>query len=120
MPTKANGLVKPFFRAIPRAVMNTTRFLQMLIVAGLLFEFSGPQRIQGALAQTAPAMAVSPGSVALGPAQTQRFSVANSNVTWFLSPMVGSITAAGLYTAPASITSSQTVTVTATSVAAPT
>ena len=39
------------------------------------------------------------------------------SVTWSLSPNVGSISTAGLYTAPASITSTQTITVTATSAA---
>ena len=48
------------------------------------------------------------------------FGVVSTNVTWSLSPIVGSITPAGLYTAPASIASTQTVTVTATSVADPT
>ena len=65
---------------------------------------------------------VSPASVTLRPSQTQAFSATvantgNTAATWSLSPTVGSITAAGLYTAPASITSSQTVTVTATSAA---
>jgi hypothetical protein len=38
-------------------------------------------------------------------------------VTWSLTPNVGAISTAGLYTAPSSITSTQTVTVTATSAA---
>jgi parallel beta-helix repeat protein len=68
---------------------------------------------------------VNPASVTLTQSQTQTFSATvtntgNTAVTWSLSPVVGSITAAGLYTAPASITSSQTVTVKATSVADPT
>jgi hypothetical protein len=68
---------------------------------------------------------VTPASATLTQSQTQSFSATvtntgNTAVTWSLSPVVGSITAAGLYTAPASIASSQTVTVTATSVADPT
>jgi ubiquitin C-terminal hydrolase len=68
---------------------------------------------------------VTPTSVTLTQSQTQSFSATvtntgNTAVTWSLSPVVGSITAAGLYTAPASIASSQTVIVTATSVADPT
>jgi len=63
-----------------------------------------------------------PASVTLTQSQTQNFSATvtnagNTAVTWSLSPAVGSITATGLYTAPTSIASSQTVTVTATSVA---
>src|ERR1017187_8927080 len=68
---------------------------------------------------------VTPAGVTLTQSQAQSFTAAvtntgNTAVTWSLSPLVGSITAAGLYTAPASITSSQTVTVKATSVADPT
>ena len=68
---------------------------------------------------------VTPASVSLTQSQTQAFSATvtntgNTAVTWSLSPLVGSITAAGLYTAPASITSSQSVTAKATSVADPT
>src|ERR1035438_4535038 len=131
MPTKANCFVKPFDQPIPRAATSATRFLPMLIVAGLLFQFPGPQPIQAAPARAVPAIAVSPGSVSLGPVQTQQFTtrtlgglsiggLITTNVTWSLSPVVGSISAAGLYTAPASISSSQTVTVAATSVADPT
>src|ERR1035437_6583329 len=68
---------------------------------------------------------VAPPGVTLTQSQTQTFSATvtntgNTAVTWSLSPLVGSITATGLYTAPASITSSQTVTVKAASVADPT
>lgn len=67
---------------------------------------------------------VTPGSVSLSPSQTQMFSATvtgttSTAVTWSLSPAVGSISATGLYTAPATVASSQTVTVTATSVADP-
>jgi hypothetical protein len=70
-------------------------------------------------------VALTPGTVTLTPSQTQAFTAAvantsNTAVTWSLNPAVGSISAGGLYTAPASITSAQTVTVTATSVADPT
>jgi GH18 family chitinase len=71
------------------------------------------------------AVSVSPASAALTTSQTRLFTATvtntgNTAVTWSLSPVVGSITSAGLYTAPALIASSQTVTVTATSVADPT
>ena len=70
-------------------------------------------------------VSLTPSSVSLLPSQNQTFTAkvsgtSNTGVTWSLSPLVGSITAAGLYTAPASITSSQTITVKATSVADPT
>ena len=69
-------------------------------------------------------ISLSPGSVSLEPAQTQQFTatVANSSnatVAWSLSPPVGSISN-GLYTAPPSISTAQTVMVVATSAADPT
>jgi hypothetical protein len=71
---------------------------------------------------TAPvAIALSPASTTLTANQTQQFTATvtgsvNKSVTWILSPSVGTITAAGLYTAPASVTA-QTVNVTAVSTA---
>lgn len=68
---------------------------------------------------------VSPGRVSLTPSQTQAFTAAvantpNTAVTWSLSPAVGRISAAGVYTAPAAMPSSPTVTVIATSMSDPT
>jgi len=70
-------------------------------------------------------MSLSPSSANLEPGQTQQFTASvtgttNTAVTWSLSPAVGTIDSTGLYTAPASVTSAQTVTVTAQSAAAPT
>jgi hypothetical protein len=66
---------------------------------------------------------VTPGTAALYAAQTQQFTatVANSGntaVTWSVTG-AGSVSATGLYTAPASVTGQQTVSVRATSVADP-
>ena len=72
---------------------------------------------------TPPAtVTVSPGTVSLGTGQTQQFSATvagslNPNVSWSMSPAVGTISRGGLYTAPATLNSPQTVTVTATSAA---
>ena len=69
------------------------------------------------------AIAVSPLSVSLtSAAAPQQFSVSvtntgNTAVTWSISPQVGSISSSGLYTPPATVSSQQTVTVTAASVA---
>ena len=70
----------------------------------------------------APLVTVSvlPASATLNGGQTQQFnaSISNSNtvVTWTLSPAgAGTISATGLYTAPASVTTQQTVVITATS-----
>jgi hypothetical protein len=76
----------------------------------------------GTYAVAAPTIALTPSIVTLTSSQTQAFTAtvagtSNTTVTWSLSPAVGSISAAGLYTAPASIAGPQTVTVSATSVA---
>jgi uncharacterized protein YjdB len=67
---------------------------------------------------------VNPLSATLSQGQTQQFTAsvsgsANTSVTWKLSAALGTITSNGLYTAPSSISSAQSVTVTATSVADP-
>jgi hypothetical protein len=67
-------------------------------------------------------LTVSPPSALLGPSQIAQFTAivsgaADTAVTWTSSPAVGTLSASGLYTAPASITTAQSLTVTATSVA---
>jgi hypothetical protein len=71
-------------------------------------------------------VAVSPPATALYASQVQQFTAtvsgtSNQQVTWGITPAgVGSITATGLYTAPASVSTQQAVTVQATSIADPT
>ncbi len=70
----------------------------------------------------AVSVSVTPTTASLNGGQTQQFSATvtgdpNTSVTWSLNPNVGSVSSTGLYTAPASVASSQSVTVTATSVA---
>jgi hypothetical protein len=70
-------------------------------------------------------ISIAPLNTTLSASQSQLFiakATGNSNtgVTWKLAPAVGTISAAGLYTSPASITSEQTVTVSAISNADPT
>jgi GH18 family chitinase len=67
-------------------------------------------------------VSLSPSTVTLAPSGTQQFTPAvlgasNTAVTWSINPSVGAISSAGLYTAPSSILTAQTVTVTAQSVA---
>ncbi len=66
------------------------------------------------------AVSLSPSSVTLFPSQTVQFYASLSNavnygLNWSINPNVGQIGILGLYTAPASVTGPQTVTVTATS-----
>jgi hypothetical protein len=68
------------------------------------------------------AVQVSPTAVNLSASQTQQFTAtvtgtSNTAVNWSLSPQVGTLSASGLYTAPASISSAQSVKITATSAA---
>ncbi len=75
----------------------------------------------GVASPLAPTITVNPPSATLYAGQTQQFAasltnLASPSVTWSLNPSgVGSIDANGNYTAPASINSEQTVTITATS-----
>jgi hypothetical protein len=70
-------------------------------------------------------VSVSPATVSLGQGRSQQFTAtvtgsSNTAVTWTMNPSLGSLSASGNYTAPASITSQQTVQIRATSVADPT
>lgn len=72
-----------------------------------------------------PRVTVTPSSATLAPSGKQQFAAtveyaANKTVVWSISPAVGTISAAGLYTAPATLTSNQTVTVRVTSAIDPT
>jgi hypothetical protein len=74
-----------------------------------------------ALGNAFPTISVAPLNPTLTPSQTQQFNVTgyfgnSTAVTWSLTPQIGTISAAGLYTAPASISTPLAVTVTATSV----
>jgi hypothetical protein len=69
-----------------------------------------------------PTISLSPSNVSLTVSQTQSFTatvsgMANTSVSWSLKPSVGTLSSTGVYTAPASLSASQTVTVMATSVA---
>ena len=80
---------------------------------------------QSSTGSTAISVVLTPGSVTLAPSQTQTFTASvsgtsNQGVTWSLSPAVGSISATGLYMAPAAVPSPFLVTITATSVSDPT
>ncbi len=60
---------------------------------------------------------VSPATATLGPGQTAQFNasvvLSNQGVVWSVNPAVGTVSASGFYTAPSTVTGSQTVTVTA-------
>ncbi|MGH9775702.1 MAG: S8 family serine peptidase, partial [Candidatus Acidiferrales bacterium] len=67
---------------------------------------------------------VSPASASIPATQTQQFSATVSGTTftsviWSLSPSIGTLSASGLYTPPSFVSTSQNVTITATSIADP-
>ncbi len=67
-----------------------------------------------AMAAALQAQSIAPASVTLKASKTQLFSVQKAGTnrySWSISPSLGSITAAGLYTAPSSITTVSTVTI---------
>ena len=75
------------------------------------------------LTASAATLNVNPAFISLGASQTQQFSALSSgglggggpvSAQWSISPAVGSISAAGLYTAPSSVSSQQSIKVTAT------
>jgi OmpA-OmpF porin, OOP family len=66
-------------------------------------------------------VSLTPSIASLGPSQTQMFNptvagTSNKGVTWSLDPNLGSVSANGIYTAPATIQLPETVQVTATSI----
>ncbi len=74
------------------------------------------------LPQGSVSVGISPAAVTLGGGGTQQFGAtisgaASAAVTWSMSPAVGSLSASGLYTAPASVTAPYTIQLTATSAA---
>ncbi len=92
--------------------------------------FGGAKEAAATPAAAAPVAAAlvsvsaSPSSVVLGPGASQSISAAvdntsNKAVTWSINPPLGSVDANGVYTAPATVSFAQDVTVTATSVADP-
>ena len=101
---------------------SALRILLFCFLPITLSSCGGGGNSAGSNQATPVSVALTPSSVTLAPSQTQAFTAtvtnaSNTAVTWSLSPSVGSISVAGLYTAPASIASEQTITVTATSVA---
>jgi hypothetical protein len=72
----------------------------------------------------APNIMLSPVAVTLGPSQVQKFTatvtgLTKTSVAWSITPSAGSISNDGLYTAPANIASSQTITLKAISLENP-
>src|SRR5258708_1644940 len=101
------------FKFWGRMTKDSALTLFVVLFAVAIFPISGARGIS---------VSVSPSSSTLDAGQTQQFSAAvmgtsNTAVTWSLSSLVGSISSTGLYTAPAIISGTQSVTVIATSVA---
>jgi hypothetical protein len=72
----------------------------------------------GEAAQPGVSVIVSPATATLSASQSRRFTAAvagsSLGVVWSMNPLAGTLSASGLYTAPASISTTQTVTIRAT------
>ena len=94
---------------------------QTLIITATTITQTGAILSASATITLIPPMRVTPSSASLYAGQTQQLNATvgatiNPAVTWTVAPAgVGTLSASGLYTAPASITTKQTVTITATS-----
>ncbi len=102
------------FRAIDKTFVTNVTNGQLAIQFSPVVE--NPK--VSAIEITPAAVSVTPSTAALRASQTQQFT-ASTAVSWSLSPAVGTISASGLYTAPSSISTGQTVTVKAASTADP-
>ncbi len=112
-----NALVRAHFK-----LARLPKFARF-IFNGLLAFALGSQPI---LAVTSvPTITISPQTVILGPSQIQTFTAkvtitgTTPGIVWSITPQVGSISSAGLYTPPQSVTTPQSVTVKATTNATP-
>src|ERR1035437_7806000 len=115
------------------------RIRHVLALVGAILLFHGIAPGQSSILRRGPGstneISVSPAFTSVNASQNLKFTATGRlrrvgalfvaravkiDVVWTLSPAVGTISATGLYTAPASIAAAQTVTVNATSVADPT
>jgi hypothetical protein len=107
-------------------VMNTSlsSFIAQPVVTVTATSLADPTKTATATVALTPVLSVTVGpvSASLTPSQTQQFTAtvagtSNTGVSWSINPPLGSISSGGLYTAPSTITSTQNVMLTATSLA---
>ncbi len=101
---------------------GATYGLPFVVVGGTAGHMYGPVDFKYAFAVSVTA---APSPVTLSVSDVQHFTAtvsgtSTTSVNWSINPQVGTITSGGLYTAPSVISSSQTVTATATSTVDPT
>ncbi|MGI4757625.1 MAG: chitobiase/beta-hexosaminidase C-terminal domain-containing protein, partial [Janthinobacterium lividum] len=104
----------------PVRLAATTTIRAVSVAAGVSSE-----PVAGTYTIAHPTMSLDPKTVSVAASKTQIFNASvtgttNTAVKWALNPALGSITPLGLYVAPASISATQAITLTATSVADPT
>jgi RHS repeat-associated protein len=107
------------------ASISSTSTVTVTATSAVNSSATGTATITLAPAQPGVSVTVAPATSSLTNGQTQQFSATvtgtgNTAVTWVVTPNVGTITAAGLYTAPSVIATGQTVTIQAVSAAYPT
>ena len=108
---RKRGIVSPNTETIDSSALYTAPSLivSQQSVTVTATSVADATKIASAIVTLNPAVTVTvtPATASLGAAQTQQFSAtvtgsSDTSVTWSLSPNAGAITAAGLYTAPAS------------------
>ncbi len=104
------------------AIPQDTDFDGVAIPRGTGYPIGAYKPAGGIVVAAGVKVAVSPLNVTLRAGQSQSFAAsvtgaANNSVVWSVSPPVGAVSFIGVYTAPAVLSSAQTVVVTATSIA---
>lgn len=104
----------------PLGTLSLSKRWMLVPLLGTSLVFGGA--VAASASTKAISVTISPTATSLCPFAKQQFVAAvtgttNSAVVWSLSPAAGTISSAGLYTAPGTISTQQSVTVTATSVA---
>lgn len=112
-------------RALDKTYQATVTNGQLVIALSPVVQNPKISAIQVVPAATVPpppgvSVSISPGGVSLHANQSQAFTAAvsgttNTAVTWNINPLIGNVSSSGVYTAPPSIASTQTVQLTATS-----
>jgi hypothetical protein len=99
-----NGATPPVFPEIPGTVLSLLGISASSYLVSKGIQFSNDEGVK----DRPPVVQISPQSVDLLPGQSKSFTATvsrseNQSVTWSINPQVGSISASGVYTAPAMI-----------------
>ena len=111
------GTISPAGLYTAPALVNSAQPVPVTVTAT---SSTDPSETGSTTLALSPPVSVTPQGITMSTGQAQQFSasingVPAAAVNWSISPQIGTISATGLYTAPASLSSTQPITVTATS-----